>query len=68
MQKLLNIWWTLYPSVNINIYYLMMDFVHEQTPQIQQHFLKTAYEQCTPREQQFLKEKGLYTNKGKENE
>lgn len=53
---ILNFWWSIFPSMNIRVYYRMVTFTATIPAYARAVFLKTAFEKCTPREQQFLKE------------
>lgn len=55
MQFILNIWWSIFPSTNIKVYYRMLRFCqHVPTGVAKTIFLKTARDKCSPREQAFI--------------
>lgn len=66
-QWFCNLWWSLFPSVNINVYYGMMDDalnmrLRGESEMLQAHWLHGAYVRCTPREQAFLINRGVWNS------
>lgn len=57
-QFLLNIWWRLFPSCNIRVYHRMIQFVTQNSKEWPREAartsLKTAWNQCSKREQVYL--------------
>lgn len=56
---IINLYWSLFPSVNIRVFYRAV-LSNMKSPIGWSVLVDTAFKRCTRREQQFLTEKGYY--------